>query len=315
MGLAYIEGGGGGGISSSDVTALKANILEGTYDIAADSADEVVQGTMPNRGAVSQSLPINGTYTIPAGYHNGSGKVTQNITTKAAETFYATTADQTIASGQYLSGAQTIKKLTQSNLTGANIKPGVTVKVNNGNTDVWSVAGTMASLAAATYYAGTSDQTIAAGKYLSGAQTIKKITQSGLSSENILRGKTISINNGNANVWSVSGSNSVLKMVSGSLTPTLRKSFSISNLSDGGQTINRWMYYADIAPGITPVYVLCVETSIIWRLSNVGFNVAAGSEFVGRMDFNTASDAPYTSSSCRVFGYTGAQLFYWVFGY
>ena len=34
---------------------------------------------MANHGAVNQSLAINGSYTIPAGYHNGSGKVTQSI--------------------------------------------------------------------------------------------------------------------------------------------------------------------------------------------------------------------------------------------
>jgi len=65
-------------------------------------------GSMPNQGAVSQSLGINGTYTVPAGYHNGSGKVTQSITTKGAATYTPGTAAQTIAAGQYLSGAQTV---------------------------------------------------------------------------------------------------------------------------------------------------------------------------------------------------------------
>ena len=205
MGIAYIEGAGGGGVMSSDVTASKADILAGKYDIASDSNDEVVQGTMPNRGAVSQSLAINGTYTIPAGYHNGSGKVTQSITTKAAATYYATTSDQTIASGQYLSGNQTIKKLTQTNLTGANIKPGVTISVNNGNANVWSVAGTMPSKAAATYYPTTSDQTIAAGQYLSGAQTIKAVSQQNLSAGNIKKGVTVYVKNGNGNIYAVTG--------------------------------------------------------------------------------------------------------------
>ena len=33
---------------------------------------------MPNKGAVTASLNCGGSYTIPAGYHNGSGKVTAN---------------------------------------------------------------------------------------------------------------------------------------------------------------------------------------------------------------------------------------------
>lgn len=37
-----------------------------------------ITGTMTNRGAVSTTLNAGGTYTIPAGYHNGSGKVTVN---------------------------------------------------------------------------------------------------------------------------------------------------------------------------------------------------------------------------------------------
>jgi len=82
-------------------------------------------GTMPNRGAVSQSLPINGSYTIPAGYHNGSGKVTQSIPTKAAQTYTPSTSNQTIAAGQYLNGAQTIKG--DANLIPTNILSGKSI--------------------------------------------------------------------------------------------------------------------------------------------------------------------------------------------
>lgn len=205
MAIGYIIGGGGGGVTSSEVTAKKENVLEGKTTVTSDSDDAVVNGTMPNIGKVTQTLGVNGSYTIPKGYHDGTGKVTQNLVTKAAQTYYAGTSDQTISSGQYLSGAQTIKKLTQTNLTGANIKPGVTISINNGNGNVWSVAGTMASKAAATYYATTSDQTISSGQYLSGAQTIKKITQSGMSAANIKNGTTVTVNNGNTNVFSVTG--------------------------------------------------------------------------------------------------------------
>lgn len=48
--------------------------------------DTGITGTMPNRGAVNTTLALNETYTIPEGYHNGSGKVTQSITTKGAIT-------------------------------------------------------------------------------------------------------------------------------------------------------------------------------------------------------------------------------------
>lgn len=35
-------------------------------------------GTMTNNGAISATINAGGSYTIPAGYHNGSGKVTAN---------------------------------------------------------------------------------------------------------------------------------------------------------------------------------------------------------------------------------------------
>lgn len=70
-----------GGTSSSEVTATKANVLVGTRTITKDSGDAIVEGTMPNNGAVSQTITPSESvqsYTIPAGYHNGNGKVTVN---------------------------------------------------------------------------------------------------------------------------------------------------------------------------------------------------------------------------------------------
>lgn len=57
-------------------------------------------------------------------YSNGT-KYTGTISSKSAETYTPTTSDQTIASGQYLSGAQTIKG--DANLQSSNIANGVTI--------------------------------------------------------------------------------------------------------------------------------------------------------------------------------------------
>ncbi len=57
-------------------TAVASDVLSGkTFS---NSSNVNIAGTMENRGAVSQSLNAGGSYTIPAGYHNGSGKVTAN---------------------------------------------------------------------------------------------------------------------------------------------------------------------------------------------------------------------------------------------
>lgn len=55
----------------------------------------------------------------------GGVKVTGSIQSKAAATYTPTTSDQTIASGQYLSGAQTVKG--DANLQAQNIASGVTI--------------------------------------------------------------------------------------------------------------------------------------------------------------------------------------------
>ena len=109
---------------------------------------------MTNNGAISKTLAANGTYTIPAGYHNGSGKVTQSLTTKAATTYTPGTSNQTIASGTYLTGAQTIKG--DSNLVAANIASGVSI---------FGVKGTYTGSSSGV---DTSDATATAASILSG---------------------------------------------------------------------------------------------------------------------------------------------------
>lgn len=93
------------GIDTSGATASTSDILSGK---TAGVGGAIITGTMANNGAVNQALGINGSYTIPAGYHNGSGRITQSIATKAAATYTPGDTAQTIASGQYLSGVQTI---------------------------------------------------------------------------------------------------------------------------------------------------------------------------------------------------------------
>ena len=73
----------------------------------------------------------NGTFTAPIGYY--SAAATKTLTTQAAQTIYPSTADRTISSYRWLTGAQTIKSVTTSNLTAANIAEGVVVKVGDAN--------------------------------------------------------------------------------------------------------------------------------------------------------------------------------------
>lgn len=61
------------------------------------------------------------------------------------------------------------------------------------------------TVGATTYRASTSNQTIASGTYHSGAGTIAAVTQTNLSAENIKSGTTVTISNGQSNLWSVTG--------------------------------------------------------------------------------------------------------------
>ena len=73
---AYQNQGKQEGINQTKVgTAATGDVLEGkTFT---NSSTVGATGTMPNNGAVTDTITTSGgSYTIPAGYHNGSGKVT-----------------------------------------------------------------------------------------------------------------------------------------------------------------------------------------------------------------------------------------------
>lgn len=88
----------GGGAASDECTAAKAQVLAGYTAVTKDSGDEPVAGTMVNQGAKTAALNCGGSYTIPAGYHNGSGKVTAN--SLASQTGGATAEDKYVLSGK-----------------------------------------------------------------------------------------------------------------------------------------------------------------------------------------------------------------------
>ena len=85
----------------SSTTAAAENVLAGKIFVAADGT--VTTGTMANNGAVSKTLDATTTsYTVPAGYHSGSGKV--SITTETKEVTPTESAqDVTPTAGKVLS--------------------------------------------------------------------------------------------------------------------------------------------------------------------------------------------------------------------
>ena len=58
MADAILMAGGTGGVSSDDVTASKAHVLQGYKTVTTDSNDEVVEGTIPKRGTWSTASEV-----------------------------------------------------------------------------------------------------------------------------------------------------------------------------------------------------------------------------------------------------------------
>lgn len=85
----------------SSTTAAAGNVLAGKVFVTKEGT--VTTGTMVNNGAVAKTLDASTTsYTVPAGYHSGSGKVQISIETKTATPTEAS-QDITPTAGKVLS--------------------------------------------------------------------------------------------------------------------------------------------------------------------------------------------------------------------
>ena len=169
-------------------------------------------------GSVTQNAPtidsstgiVTATSTVVAGYVDAEAKSnTLQLTVKEAATYNASTSARSIAAGTYLTGKQTIRAVTTSNITAENIKDGVVVKVGDSgsSTRIKNVTGTFTDASTV-----SSGQTAAAtGQILSGYSAwvdgeevqgsiangvITNNTSGGTSSGTINRGNQIKIGAG-----------------------------------------------------------------------------------------------------------------------
>ena len=116
-------------VDTSDATATASDIIEGK---TAYANGEKLTGTIPTVEQATPSINVNTTGLISVfttqntGYVRGGTKtITNRLTTQAEQTITPGTSDKTIASGQYLTGTQTIKG--DANLVAGNIKSGVSI--------------------------------------------------------------------------------------------------------------------------------------------------------------------------------------------
>ena len=130
------------GSASTPATSITANpsITVGSDGLITAS----VSGSQSVTPSVSAGYVSAGT----AGTVSVSGSATEQLTTKGAASILPSSSDQTIAAGQYLTGAQTVEAVTVQNLLAGYIASGVTVNVGceSDPDSVTSVTGTLSSV-------------------------------------------------------------------------------------------------------------------------------------------------------------------------
>lgn len=96
---------------TQDATVAVAEILEGKTAYARGSK---LTGTMPNKGAVSGTITDKTPYTIPMGFHDGSGTVSIDATESAKLIAGNIKKDITILGVTGTYGGDTVKAQTKS---------------------------------------------------------------------------------------------------------------------------------------------------------------------------------------------------------
>ena len=129
-------------------SAATKTISSGSATPASSITGTTATVSSPSLNKIQLTQTVSNTPQVSAGYissgtaGNSSVSLTGACTTKSATTYYASTSDQTIGSGTYITGTQTFKAVSQTNLSAENIKNGTTISISNGNGNIWSVTGT-----------------------------------------------------------------------------------------------------------------------------------------------------------------------------
>ena len=188
-----VSGGGGGTYQTKSVTPSESAQVV-TADAGYDALDEVdvaaisstYVGTGITRRSSSNLTASGATVTAPAGYYESAAtKSVASGTVTAPSSISGTSA--TVSTGTNTLTLSKTVSVTPSVSTAGYVSAGTA-----GNSSV-SLTASVTTQGAQTIHPSTSDQSIAASRYLTGAQTIKAVTTSNLTAANIKNGVTVTV--------------------------------------------------------------------------------------------------------------------------
>ena len=174
------------GTNATGTTALAQDILKNKTAVsAATGVSEVVTGSMPNNGALNYNLQVTGstvTATIPQGYTTGgtiyvtqktnNGELNYNL--KATGSTVTATIPQGYTSGGTITVTQQNNNGTLNYSSSLSANGSYVASIPSGYTSggTINITQSLPTKGAQTYTPSTFAQTISAGQYLSGDQTI-----------------------------------------------------------------------------------------------------------------------------------------------
>ena len=192
--------------STSAQTAVSTGTyVTGNITVAAMKSGELNTPSVNASGLVTASVKTSG-------YLDDTTTKTLQLNTKGATTITPSTSSQTaISAGTYATGNITVGAIPNNYIDTSDTTAVASDIIQNKTAYIKGkkVTGTMPSKGAATITPTTTDQTINAGQYLSGTQTIKG--DGNLVPENIISGKSI---------FGVSGSVVIQKYYTGASDPS-----------------------------------------------------------------------------------------------